>query len=242
MRWLAEFVQSNKDVFDIIQAVSTILSLLVWTVGSILLVRAWRRNAIKSIGLGPISFRLQEEAVKATASAIRTWDKAHPNGKAAVDLPRIRETVSRAFAPDTLDRLIGQSILWVDDHPQNNMLAVRAMRRLNLDIEQVLSTETALEALHQRRFNLVISDMGRGANLLAGYELLAAIRQSGNQIPFFIFAGSDTPEFRRQAAEAGAQLSTNDMIELMDCVITTLGKSPPAHPPGGGTRLPAPLT
>ena len=43
--------------------------------------------------------------------------------------------------------------------------------------------------------------------------------ESGNQVPFLIFAGSDSPEFRREAAERGAQLSTNDMLELIDHVI-----------------------
>ena len=52
------------------------------------------------------------------------------------------------------------------------------------------------------------------------------LRDSGNKIPSFVFAGSDTPEFRREAAERGAQLSTNDMLELVDHVVKYLGGTP----------------
>jgi CheY-like chemotaxis protein len=142
-----------------------------------------------------------------------------------VDVPRIRATVGRAFAPEVANNLIGKSILWVDDNPANNELAVRALRKLQLDIEHATSTESALAAMQRRHFDLVISDMGRGSDMRAGYGLLKAIRDQGNQVPFLIFAGSDRPEFRREAAERGAQLSTNDMLELIDHIIKHLGNN-----------------
>jgi hypothetical protein len=55
---------------------------------------------------------------------------------------------------------------------------------------------------------------------------LKRIRDSGSRVPFFIFAGSDTPEFRREAADRGAELSTNDMLELVDNVVKYLGAGP----------------
>ena len=75
----------------------------------------------------------------------------------------------------------------------------------------------------RRHYDLIISDMGRGDNMRAGYELLEAVRARGNKQPFLIFAGSDTPEFRREADERGAQLSTNDMLELIDTIVSYLG-------------------
>jgi hypothetical protein len=60
----------------------------------------------------------------------------------------------------------------------------------------------------------------------AGYGLLKLLREGGSKVPFFIFAGSDTPEFRREAAELGAQLSTNDMLELVDHVVKYVGGAP----------------
>ena len=56
-------------------------------------------------------------------------------------MPRIRAAVSRAFEPEVADNLIGKSVLWVDDNPANNELAVRALRKLQLEVEQATSTE-----------------------------------------------------------------------------------------------------
>lgn len=222
---VASFVQANRGIFDAAQALSAVVSLIGWCLGAVLLFFAWRRNAIRSVSVGPMNFRLQEAAVEAAAVAARDWQAKAPGSGPAVDVPRIRETISQAFAPETADKLIGKAVLWVDDNPSNNMLAVRALRRLQLDVEQVTSTELGLEALKQRHFALIISDMGRGANMRAGYELLEAVRAQGNQVPFFIFAGADRPEFRREAAERGAQLSTNDMLELIDQTIKQLDSS-----------------
>lgn len=215
------FVQKNKLLFDFAQALSTLISLVVWTFGGLLIWRAWRSNAIRSISVGPIEVAVQE-AVVATAAAQRSWQPSE--GKKRIDMGRVRSMVSKAFIPEVAESMTGKSVLWVDDNPRNNDLAVRALRKLQLVVEQETSTEAGLARLKERHFDLVISDMGRGTNMQAGYELLAAVRASGSKVPFFIFAGSDRPEFRKAAAERGAQLSTNDMLELVDAVIATLGR------------------
>ena len=159
--------------------------------------------------------------MEAATIAARAWQATVPDQK--IDVPRIRATVEKAFAPEVANNIIGKSILWVDDNPANNLFAVRALRKLNLDVEQTTSTEAAIAAIERRSFDLVISDMGRGQDMRAGYDLLKQIRDRGSQVPFFIFAGSDRPEFRREAATQGAQLSTNDMLELIDQVVKYLG-------------------
>lgn len=217
------FIQANKGFIEAAQALNAVVSLAAWCFGGLLLYFAWRRNAIRSVSLGPINFQMQEAAVEAAAVAARDWQAKTTGSIPPVDVGRIRETVSHAFSPETANKLIGKSVLWVDDNPNNNMLAVRALRRLQLDVEQVTSTELGLEAMKQRHFDLIISDMGRGSNMRAGYELLKAIRDHGSKVPFFIFAGADKPEFRREAASQGAQLSTNDMLELIDHTIKHLG-------------------
>jgi len=177
----------------------------------------------ESLSFGPFSFKMKQEAIEATASAARAWPEASGG---AVDVPGIRATVERAFVPTTYDNLTGKSVLWVDDNPGNNELAVRALRKFPLEVEQATSTDAALAALDRRPFNLIISDMGRGTDLRAGYWLLKQLRDRGSQIPFFIFSSSDTPEFRREAAERGAQLSTNDMLELVENIVKYLGTKP----------------
>jgi CheY-like chemotaxis protein len=217
------FVSENRAIFDAAEALSAIVNLLGWTLGGFLIWRAWRGNAIRSVNVGPLRFQLQEEAMTAAATAARDWQAK--TGDGGVDMGRLRATVERAFDPQMTDRLIGRSILWVDDNPANNELAMRALRKLMLDVVQVTSTEAALLSMQGRMFDLVISDMGRGTNMRAGYDLLAALRGAGNPVPYFIFSSDDRPEFRAEAKRAGAQLSTNDMLELIDCVVATLGRA-----------------
>lgn len=224
MEEILGYVHAHKPYFEVAQALSSVLNLFAWCLAIILMVFAIRKNRIESLSVGPFSFRMKEEAIEATATAARAWQSQIGGSK--VDIPRLRATVERAFVPTTLENLTGKSILWVDDNPTNNELAVRALTKFNLDIEQVTSTEAALTAFERGKFDLVISDMGRGTDMRAGYELLKLLRDRGSKVPFFIFSGSDTPKFRREAAERGAQLSTNDMLELVDNIVKYLSGRP----------------
>ena len=222
METIVAFIQSNKPYIDAAHALSSAINIVGWLLGAVLLWIAWRRNSIKSFQVGPVNFQMEEAAVEATATAARDWQAKAP--MQTFDLGRIRETVGRAFRPAVLDNLTGRSVLWVDDRPANNALAVRALRKFHLDVEEVTSTEAALEVMQRRHFDLVISDMGRGDNKRAGYVLLGEMRRKGSMAPFLIFSSSDRPEFRQEAMDRGAQLSTNSIVELLDYIIRDLGE------------------
>lgn len=159
------------------QAFNSVVNLFAWPLALLLLVIALRKNRIESLSVGPFSFRMmKEEAIVATATASRAWQSS---SEEKVDVPRIRAMVDRVFTP------------------------VRALRKFGLDIEQAASSEAAMTAFQRRRFDLVISDMARGEDMRAGCGLLKSLGDSGSKVPFFIFAGSDTPEYRREAAKRG---------------------------------------
>src|SRR5262249_34483249 len=134
---LLSFVQTNKPYFDVAQALSSVVNLFAWCFAVFLLLVAIRRNRLESLSVGPFRFRMKQEAVEATASAARSWPAASHK---TVDVPGIRATVERAFVPGTFDNLTGKSVLWVDDNPGNNELAVRALRKFPLEVEQATST------------------------------------------------------------------------------------------------------
>lgn len=114
-------------------------------------------------------------------------------------------------------------ILWVDDRPDNNTYERRAFESMGIDFTLALSTKEALEILSKDRFAAIISDMGRQEGPREGYVLLDAIRTNGDRTPFFIYAGSNAPEHKREAEEHGAQGSTNDPQELFAMVTQVLG-------------------
>jgi DNA-binding NtrC family response regulator len=75
-----------------------------------------------------------------------------------------------------------------------------------------------LDLLSKNRFGAIISDMGRKEGPREGYVLLDALRPRDDQTPFFIYAGSNSAEHKREAEAHGAQGSTNVANELFDIV------------------------
>jgi CheY-like chemotaxis protein len=113
-------------------------------------------------------------------------------------------------------------ILWVDDRPENNTFEREVFDSLGLTFDLALSTGGALDFLSKSRYGAIISDMGRSEGPREGYRLLEAVRAFDQVTPFFIYAGSNSPEHKREAAEHGAQGSTNQASELVDMVTQAL--------------------
>jgi CheY-like chemotaxis protein len=113
-------------------------------------------------------------------------------------------------------------ILWVDDRPDNNIYERGALESLGIEFTLALSTAEALDMLSKRRFAAIISDMGRREGPREGYVLLEAVRKSDPYTPYFIYAGSNAPAHKREAAAGGAQGTTNVPEELFDMVVRAL--------------------
>jgi CheY-like chemotaxis protein len=107
----------------------------------------------------------------------------------------------------------------VDDRPTNNLYERRALEALGLHIDLASDTEEAMGMLRRKKYDLVISDMGRPSSNRAGFELLKAIRDSGDDVPFVIYAGSNAPAHAVEARRRGAQGTTNDPSELFELVL-----------------------
>jgi CheY-like chemotaxis protein len=118
-----------------------------------------------------------------------------------------------------LVRLQNKEVLWVDDNPDNNVYVRQALESAGLRVQLALSTEQAIAAIAHRAPTAIISDMGRREGPREGYALLDQLRQTGNQTPFFIFAGSSAAEHKAEALKRGAQGSTNSAKELFEMVI-----------------------
>ncbi|SDN07422.1 TIR domain-containing protein [Kriegella aquimaris] len=118
------------------------------------------------------------------------------------------------------------TILWVDDNPDNNKYEREAFEALGFQFNLALSTNEALELLKSNTYAAVLSDMGRVEGPQEGYVLLKQIRQSDKETPFIIYASSNLLEHKIMAQERGAQGSTNRADELIDLVTTHVGNIP----------------
>lgn len=111
------------------------------------------------------------------------------------------------------------SLLWVDDYPSNNAFLIDKFRSDGIDVELSLSTEDALGRIGQRRFNLLISDLGRregtSDNPFAGLDLLKRLSGGGDRIPSVIYAGRRGLEHERELKAAGANLVTSSPTDVI---------------------------
>lgn len=112
------------------------------------------------------------------------------------------------------------TILWVDDNPNNNIYEREALSLIGFRFDLSLSTADALLQLAKKKYAAIISDMGRAAGKQEGYILLEQVRNANKDIPFFIYAGSNLPEHKAEAIRRGAQGSTNRSSELIDLITT----------------------
>jgi CheY-like chemotaxis protein len=112
------------------------------------------------------------------------------------------------------------TILWVDDRPENNTYEREALGLIGFKFDLALSTNEALKLLSKKRYLAIISDMGRVEGPKEGYVLLKEVRKTNKTIPFFIYAGSNLLEHKVEAQEKGAQGSTNRATELIDLITT----------------------
>jgi CheY-like chemotaxis protein len=184
---------------------------------------------------GPSDFRNEDNFLKMKLSAVASLAVAtakQPDGKNDIQLTQLQldsiiDLVSKTSS-NNKDQKKQQSekwrnrILWVDDRPENNVYERQAFESQGIEISLALSTNEALEILNTIKYAVIISDMGRKEGTKGGYVLLEKIRKSGDKTPFFIYAGSNSPEHKKLALDKGAQGSTNRPQELYEMVLNTI--------------------
>jgi CheY-like chemotaxis protein len=127
-----------------------------------------------------------------------------------------------------LRELRGRKVLWVDDEPDNNRHETKALISLGLAVSSVISTEEALRSLGESSFDVVITDMRRGDNVRAGYELIDRLKHMNDWTPVIIYSSSNTVEEEEEALSRGAFGSTAeaaDLILLVANAVRSAGKS-----------------
>lgn len=128
-----------------------------------------------------------------------------------------------ADAPDAVGRL-----LWVDDHPSNNVYEKRLFENHRIAVHEVTNSADAFRLLSMYDYDLVISDMGRGEDRLAGIRLVDKLRQRGNTVPVVIYTVRADGEAQQQAqrdlvAEAGAQALAVTPEEVRAMILRLFG-------------------
>lgn len=119
-------------------------------------------------------------------------------------------------------------ILWVDDKPDGNALAIAQLHSLGFDITIARSTEEGIQRVEAANppFKLIISDIARtegtGHVHFAGLELLRQLREGHIEIPVIFYTTDRTARMQpvREAllkdGNASATGSTTDLFSLIN--------------------------
>jgi CheY-like chemotaxis protein len=161
-------------------------------------------------------------AALGAAAASRAALGAVPD-TAAAETKSAAQVVAKAIVPRLAHRLEKATVLWVDDKPDNNRYERQAMEALGIQFVLSTTTEDALTKSRERRFDAIISDMGRPSDPQAGYTLLEALRGRGDQTPFIIYTGRTSPEKDAEARKKGALGITARPDELLQLVLSAVG-------------------
>ena len=116
-------------------------------------------------------------------------------------------------------------ILWVDDNPQNNTTEIEYFNRHGFKVYTVLNTKDALNLLSMYQYQLVISDMGRNDDYVAGLNLLEAMRKAQLNTPFILYSSPVSDQKRELVRQAGGQYAIENRDDLYNAVLKVKGDS-----------------
>ena len=124
------------------------------------------------------------------------------------------------------DELQGKGILWVDDKPENNYLEMQALSALGLRIRTATTTEVAIADIRTTDFDVVISDMKRGDNEEAGYDLLGLILTLP-RVPPLIFYTRSKLDFQVATTRGAFGIATkaSDLVLLVRTAVAVTRRS-----------------
>jgi len=149
-------------------------------------------------------------------AALELADK-HPKWKVVVPEDARKNVLNRA--KEHLDVFRNATILWIDDNPENNLNEWRMFLQLNVKIELAKSTEEALEMLHQRKYDAVISDMARSNENDAGLKVLTKFQKVDETTAVIFYIGTYDPQMGKPLGAFGI---TNRPDELLHLVLDAL--------------------
>jgi CheY-like chemotaxis protein len=135
---------------------------------------------------------------------------------------KINEQTSQNFRENekaNVNTLKGKKILWVDDYPENNDYPRQMLEQAGVIFDLALETESAINILRTKKFDLIISDMGRGSNHSAGLDLLKELKKIGINTPVVIFASSRAlNRYGEEARALGAIAVTSGITDVLNVV------------------------
>ena len=125
------------------------------------------------------------------SNAIKLAEKS-PNWTVHITAAQRKTIVDRASR--SVELFEHSVILWVDDHPENNVNEVGMLQDLKAEVVQVTNNDAALTLFAKRNFDVVLSDISRTDDPTAGLKLAPLLREAGHaSVPVILYVGVYEP-------------------------------------------------
>ena len=174
----------------------------------------------KASPTGGIEATYKRQQIEVASSLLIAEEQQNKDPK---NLQTVATVVDQYITPQNSQKVLGKSMLWVDDNPSNNMYERQALAKLGIGVTICTSTENALQLLRSERYDVIISDMGRPPDPQAGYTLLAKIQEMKITTPYIIYAvGGNDPKHQAEALSKGAFGSASGPSRLLELVMRAL--------------------
>ena len=122
------------------------------------------------------------------------------------------------------DEISPRTVLWVDDHPENNSWERRALESYGVRFVLARDTAEAEQFLQKGQpVAAIISDLGRRGDPQAGFTLLDWVRKVGKSTPYFLYTSRAAAHLSPIARAKGAQEMTSDPDALVGMVLKEIG-------------------
>ena len=117
-------------------------------------------------------------------------------------------------------------ILWVDDHPENNQEERDYLEAQNIAVYQATTTKDALLLLAMYNYQLILTDMGRQDDALAGLRFTQQVRKQGITTPVIMYTLLSNPAQQQIVLDHGANAVAIDKATLYQLLHTMLPETP----------------
>ncbi len=167
-----------------------------WLILAIVLIqRLWRPLVhellprMTSMKLGGLELAIAEKSIDQAIGTTEAVEIRRTVEAAQIAISDIDRNRALARGQRCIGVLRGKRILWVDDEISNNWYERRMLAAFSLDIEQVARTEDALHELSdaEHRYDLVISDIERWGDNVAGIKFLDEYNATAHPLPVIFY-------------------------------------------------------
>jgi two-component system, NarL family, sensor histidine kinase BarA len=113
-------------------------------------------------------------------------------------------------------------ILYLEDDPANLALIQRVAQMHSDQLITVSDPETAINELETGDFDLILTDVNLGSEVMDGLDFTAYLRENGITTPIVSITAYDFQEYARRSEQAGTDfhivkpISVQDLINLLD--------------------------